>query len=172
MYIYIYIYIYTVPSISIGTVKTKLLCWLWSQDICKYDYKMNMRQNYSMSNFIISRFNTYMFYQIKRTALLESIPLIDVSIHIGVFENKADIKYQKLLISCRSLAYNHSSKSMTRFHPLKYFPQPLMQPIPIVACFGEFLPLLYSSAGEIHFQSDLKLEIDLGNLGLSIYLPL
>ncbi len=39
-----------------------------------------------------------------------------------------------------------------------------MQPIPIVACFGEFLPLLSSSAGEIHVQSDLNLEIDLGNL--------
>ncbi len=25
-----------VPSISIGTVKTELLCWLWIQDICKY----------------------------------------------------------------------------------------------------------------------------------------
>ncbi len=50
---------YTVPSISIGTVKTKLLCWLWSQDICKYDSKMNMRQNYRMSHFIISRFNAH-----------------------------------------------------------------------------------------------------------------
>ncbi len=47
-----------------------------------------------------------------------------------------------------------------------------MQPIPIVACFGEFLPLLSSSAGEIHVQSDLNLEIDLGNLRLSISLPL
>ncbi len=37
-----------------------------------------------------------------------------------------------------------------------------MQPIPIVACFGKFLPLLSSSAGEIHVQSDLNLEIDLG----------
>ncbi len=39
-YIYIYIYTHTVPSISIGTVQTKtvkLLCWLWSQDIYKYD---------------------------------------------------------------------------------------------------------------------------------------
>ncbi len=36
--------------------------------------------------------------------------------------------------------------------------QPLMQPIKIVACFGEFLPLLSSSAGEIHVQSDLNLE--------------
>ncbi len=98
--------------LGMGT-ETRYLIGLWSQDICKYDYKMNMRQNYSMSNFIISRFNTYMFYQIKRTALLESIPLIDVSIHIGIFEHKADIKDQKLLISCRSLAYNHSSKSMT-----------------------------------------------------------
>ncbi len=48
----------------------------------------------------------------------------------------------------------------------------LMQPIPIVACFGDFLPLLSSSAGEIHVQSDLNLEIDFGNLRLSIYLPL
>ncbi len=32
-------FIYTVPSISIGTVKTKLLCWLWSQDNYKYDKK-------------------------------------------------------------------------------------------------------------------------------------
>ncbi len=47
-----------------------------------------------------------------------------------------------------------------------------MQPIPIVTCFGEFLPLLSSSAGEIHVQSDLNLEIDLGNLRLSISLPL
>ncbi len=35
-----------------------------------------------------------------------------------------------------------------------------MQLIPIVACFGEFLPLLCSSAGEVHVQSDLNLEID------------
>ncbi len=47
-----------------------------------------------------------------------------------------------------------------------------MQPIPIVACFGEFLSLLSSAAGEIHVQSDLNIDIDLGNLRLSIYLPL
>ncbi len=47
-----------------------------------------------------------------------------------------------------------------------------MQPIPIVACFGEFLHLLSSSAGESHVQSDLNLEIDSGNLRLSISLPL
>ncbi len=47
-----------------------------------------------------------------------------------------------------------------------------MQSIPIVACFGEFLPLFSSSAGEIHVQSDLNLEIDLGNLSLFMYLPL
>ncbi len=41
---------------------------------------------------IISCFNTYMFYQIKRTALLEFIPLIDVSISIGTVELKADEK--------------------------------------------------------------------------------
>ncbi len=29
--------LHTVPSKSIGTVNTKLLCWLWSQDIYKYD---------------------------------------------------------------------------------------------------------------------------------------
>ncbi len=47
-----------------------------------------------------------------------------------------------------------------------------MQPFPIVACFGEFLSLLSSSAGEINVQSDLNLEIDLDNLRLSISLPL
>ncbi len=47
-----------------------------------------------------------------------------------------------------------------------------MQPISIAACFGEFLPLLSSSAGEIHVQSDFNLEIDLGNLRLFISLPL
>ncbi len=52
-------FIYTVPSISIGTVKTKLLCWLLSQDIYKYDKKMNMRQNYRISHFFIGWFNTY-----------------------------------------------------------------------------------------------------------------
>ncbi len=36
-----------------------------------------------------------------------------------------------------------------------------MQPIPIVSCFGEFPPLLSSSAGEIHVQSDLNLYISL-----------
>ncbi len=35
-------------------------------------------------------------------------------------------------------------------------------------CFGDFLPLLSSSAAEIHVQSDLNLEIDLCNLRLSI----
>ncbi len=43
-----------------------------------------------------------------------------------------------------------------------------MQPIPTVSCFGEFVPLLSSSAGEIHVQSDLNLEIDLDNLRLYI----
>ncbi len=52
-------FIYTVPSISIATVKTKLLCWLLSQDIYKYDKKMNMRQNYRISHFYIEWFNTY-----------------------------------------------------------------------------------------------------------------
>ncbi len=46
-----------------------------------------------------------------------------------------------------------------------------MQPIPIVACFGEFLPLLFSSAGEIHVQSDLNLKIDLPIQQLSILSP-
>ncbi len=45
-----------------------------------------------MSHFIISRFKTYMFYQIKRTALLEFIPLIDVSISFGIVEHKAAIQ--------------------------------------------------------------------------------
>ncbi len=49
-----------------------------------------MRHNYRMSHFFISRYN--MFYQIKRIALLELIPLIDVSISIGIVEHKADIK--------------------------------------------------------------------------------
>ncbi len=43
-----------------------------------------------------------------------------------------------------------------------------MQPISFCACFGEFLPLLSSSAGEINVQSDLNLEIDLDNLRLSL----
>ncbi len=33
-----------------------------------------------------------MFYQIKKTALLEFIPLIDVSMSVGTVEHKADIK--------------------------------------------------------------------------------
>ncbi len=55
---------------------------------------MNMRQNYRISHFIIiSRFfNTYMFYQLKLTSLLEFIPLIGVSTNIGTVEHKADIK--------------------------------------------------------------------------------
>ncbi len=67
---------YTVPSKSIGSKKTKLLCWLWSQDIYKYYSKMKMRQNYRMSNFIISLINTYMFYQLRSSALLELHPPI------------------------------------------------------------------------------------------------
>ncbi len=47
-----------------------------------------------------------------------------------------------------------------------------MLPIPIVACFVEFPPLLSSSADEIRVQSDLNLKIELGNLRLSISLPL
>ncbi len=45
-----------------------------------------------MLHIIISRFNMYMFYQIKRTVLLEFTPLIDVSLSIGTVEHKADIK--------------------------------------------------------------------------------
>ncbi len=77
---------------------------------------MNMRQNYILSYFIISHLNTYMFYQIKRTALLGFISLIDVSISIGTVEQKAYIKDEKLLFSCRSLVHNHSSKSVTHKH--------------------------------------------------------
>ncbi len=51
-----------------------------------------MRQNYRMSHFIIGRFKTHMFYQIRRTALLDFIPLIDVTISIGTVQHKADIK--------------------------------------------------------------------------------
>ncbi len=47
-----------------------------------------------MSRFIISRFNTYMFYKIKRTALLEFIPLIDVSIHIGAVASQVFLRDQ------------------------------------------------------------------------------
>ncbi len=37
---------------------------------------MKMRQNYRMSNFIISLINTYMFYQLRSSALLEFHPPI------------------------------------------------------------------------------------------------
>ncbi len=49
---------------------------------------------YRMSHFIISRFNTYMFYQIKRRALLEFIPLIDVSISIGTVASRVFLSDQ------------------------------------------------------------------------------
>ncbi len=75
-----------------------------------------MRQNYRMPHFIISLINTYMFYQLRGSALLEFIPFIDVRIRIGTVEHKAGIKYQKLLFSCRSLAHNHSSESVTDRH--------------------------------------------------------
>ncbi len=78
---------------------------------------MKMRQNYRMSNFIISRFNTYMFYQIKRTALLEFIPLVDVNISIGTAEHKADIKdsNQRRVVT----SYIYLSKFLFIF--LRYF---------------------------------------------------
>ncbi len=91
-YTYIYIYIYSSfhkywnsrDKIALLAVESRhLQIWL----------KIYMRQNYRMSHFIISRLNTYMFYQLKRTGLLESIPLIDVSTSIGTVEHKADIKY-------------------------------------------------------------------------------
>ncbi len=41
---------------------------------------------------------------LKRTALLEFIPLIDESISIGTVEHKADIKDEKLLFTCMHLA--------------------------------------------------------------------
>ncbi len=50
----------------------------------KYEYETKQQ---NMSHFIISHFNTYMFYQIKITALLEFIRLIDVSISIGTVEH-------------------------------------------------------------------------------------
>ncbi len=40
-----------------------------------------------------------MFYQIKRSALLESIPLIDVSISIETVEHKAMIKSYYYLVA-------------------------------------------------------------------------
>ncbi len=49
---------------------------------------------YRMSHFIISRFNTYMFYQIQRRALLEFIPLIDVSISIGTVASRVFLSDQ------------------------------------------------------------------------------
>ncbi len=117
-----------------------------------------------------------MFYQIKRTALLEFIPLIDVSISIGTVEHKQiqTIKSYYLVADplCAITAVSLWHIDITWSHPLKNFSKPLMQPIPIVTCFGEFLPLFSSSAGEILVQSDLNLEIDLGNLRLSISLPL
>ncbi len=62
-------------------VESRLL-QIWLKD--EYETKLH--------NFIISRFNTYKFYQIKRTALLEFISLIDVNISIGTVEHKAGIK--------------------------------------------------------------------------------
>ncbi len=44
---------------------------------------MKMWQKYRMSHFIIGCFNAYMFYQLGRSALLEFIPLSNVSISIG-----------------------------------------------------------------------------------------
>ncbi len=41
--------------------------------------------------------STHMFYQIKRTALLEFIPLIDVSISIGTVEHKADKRLNPII---------------------------------------------------------------------------
>ncbi len=61
-----------------------------SQDIYKYDQKMNMRQTYRMSHFIISHFNT--FYQIKRTALLVFIHSLMWAEVLGQLNNEADIK--------------------------------------------------------------------------------
>ncbi len=42
------------------------------------------------------------------------------------------------------------------FSSFEILSQPLMQPIPIVACFGEFLSLFSSSAGDIHVQFGFK----------------
>ncbi len=53
------------------------------------------------------------FTKLKWTALLEFIPLIDVSIRTGTVKHKADITDYKLLFSFRSLVHNHSSESGT-----------------------------------------------------------
>ncbi len=91
--IYIYIYIHTVPSKSIGTVKTKLLCWLWSQDICKYVYNMNMWQNYRMSHFIIEWLNTDVLPAKKCSTFRVSSPS-DVSISIGTVASRVFLSDQ------------------------------------------------------------------------------
>ncbi len=47
-----------------------------------------------MSLFIISRFNTYMFYQIRSSARLEFIPLSDVSRSIGTVASRVFLSDQ------------------------------------------------------------------------------
>ncbi len=53
-----------------------------------------MRHNYRISHCIIGWFNTYMFYQLRSSALLEFIPLSDVSISIGTVASQAFLSDQ------------------------------------------------------------------------------
>ncbi len=86
--------IYTVPSISIGTVKTKLLCWLLSQDIYKYDKKKWIWDKITEFQKIVLGDSTHTFYQLRRSALLEFIPLSDVSRSIGTVASRVFLSDQ------------------------------------------------------------------------------
>ncbi len=81
---------------------------------------------YRMSHFIISRFNTYMFYQIKRRALLEFIPLIDVSISIGTVASRVFLSDQDVSC-CINYSGIKSRECVVSVYPLHLYSESCIQ---------------------------------------------
>ncbi len=79
-------------KIALFAVKSRQQTVLWSLIIFANMIKRWIWDKTTECKIVSLPIWTHMFYQIKKTTLLEFIPLIDMSISIGAVEHKADIK--------------------------------------------------------------------------------
>ncbi len=124
LYIYIYIYIYilyiyiythTVPSISIVTIKTNCSVCCGVKTFANMIKRWIWDKSTECHILLLAVSNTHMFYQIKKDNTFR-VHHIWCEHKYWDDELKADVKDEKLLFCCRSLAYNHSSESVTHKH--------------------------------------------------------
>ncbi len=93
---------------------------------------------------------------------------------INIIINKMFIFNILLRILCRQwlpYVWNSWTSPETGFPALWCFARPLLQLTSVVVCLWVFLPLVLSSASEMHAQSSWNQEIDLAIAEYSTFLP-